>query len=498
MISFICNLPLRVAILFIRFYAFLYMFYISYTNSKYTVICGAQAGDEGKGKETNYLIHKAVKKRGPKNVVVISPNGGSNAGHTTKIRNKIYHTHFLPTGVLERGVINYCGNNKVLNPRSLMREIAELSVDYPDLLNYVWFSERIHVTLLPQVIVDHGKMGSDRGTTKQGIGPTYAARCFRTGLRLADLLVLNEEQLKVRLKDLYDSMGMMQFGEKDIVYSATNQDGQIINITRQQLYTYEYDLESIRWIIKTLGPRIVPSGFFKKELLKSRGKHYIFEMSNAFMLDLTFGTYPDVTATSCVSGAILESCGLSIQDTFKYNFKNNFECIGVAKSYPTRVGKGVLPTLMVGEDAHINDEIIVNGGEVGVTTGRPRRAAWPDACMLVASANINGITRWNNTRGDNMENCDTVKFCIGYKFPNGEIRYAHEFVDYPATINELETVTPVYITLDGWKGANFSTVRSYKDLHPNFKKYLAAIKQYTGIPVKYVNTGQEQSQIIEI
>lgn len=466
--------------------------------SKFIVIGGSQGGDEGKGKVTNYLTHKAVKAVGASNVIVLGVNGGSNAGHTTSIRGKDYHTHFFPSGVLEEGVVSYCGSNKVLNPRSLMREINDLSQDFPNLLNYVWFSDRIHVTLIPHIILDSGKMGQSIGTTGQGVGQTYMTKASRKGLRLADLLVLNEDQLRGRLMELYESMGMDHLPKGKTLYSYKTLTGETINVDYDRLFSFEDDLVNIRWIIETLGRRIVSSGFFKKELLKQRGKYYIFELSHALLLDTTFGTYPNVTSSSCITSAIFESCGLNIQDVFDYDFKNCFESVGVAKAYPTRVGNGVLPTLMIGDDAQIEEAIITNGGERGVTTGRRRRAGWIDMCMLRYSATVNGFKSWNLTRGDNMVNCDKVKLCVGYKYPDETVRLASDFFDYPATEQQLSSIRPVYIEIDGWKGFDFSKVKSYGQLHPNFRKYLRLIKHYTGVPVKYVNTGRDQSQLIEI
>lgn len=467
--------------------------------SEFYVITGLQGGDEGKGKVTNKINDDAIKKFGAENVYVIGVNGGSNAGHTTSIGGIEYHTHFLPTGAVENGVRMVGGSSKVLEPISLRKELCDLSKTFPGIPERLTLSERIHYTTIGHLIIDGGKVGKNIGTTSKGIGPTYASKASRTGIRLADLVKMTEDQIRTKLYQLYEHMGLLAYPKDTVIYSYKDIDdeGKVhdVDIDYASLFSFENDIKNIKWFLHTFGKSIVPALHFKHELLAYTGKCYIFELSNAMLLDITHGTYPNVTSSSCVSSVILESMGLNFSDIRRME---NMQIIGVVKSYPTRVGNGTLVTCMTGEDEDIAKEIIINGKEFGVTTGRMRRPGWLDLVQLKYAIDINGTTNINITRLDNLSHVDRINICVGYSFPDGKTITVESTscYDYPATEEELSTVVPIYMTIDGWKGFDFSTVRSYDDLHENVKQYIRIIEDKLGVSVSYINTGKDKDKMI--
>lgn len=467
--------------------------------SEFYIITGLQGGDEGKGKVTNKINDDAIKKFGAENVYVIGVNGGSNAGHTTSIGGIEYHTHFLPTGAVENGVRMVCGSNKVLEPISLRKELFDLSKTFVGIPDRLTLSERIHYTTIGHLIIDAGKVGKNIGTTSKGIGPTYASKASRTGIRLADLVKMSDDEIRVKLHQLYEYMGLLSYPKDGVIYSYKDIDEEgntyEVDVDYASLFSFENDIKNIKWLLDTFGKSIVPALHFKHELLGFTDRCYIFELSNAALLDITHGTYPNVTSSSCVSTVILESMGLNFSDIKRMK---NMQIIGVVKSYPTRVGNGTLVTCMTGEDEEIAKEIIVNGREFGVTTGRMRRPGWLDLVQLKYAIDINGTNHINITRLDNLGHVDVIKVCVGYEFPDGRTISVESSscYDYPATEEELSTAMPIYITIDGWKGFDFSTVRSYDDLHENVKQYIQIIEDKLGVSVSYINTGKDKDKMI--
>lgn len=466
--------------------------------SEFYIITGLQGGDEGKGKVTNKINDDAIKKFGAENVYVIGVNGGSNAGHTTSIDGIEYHTHFLPTGAVENGVRMVCGSNKVLEPISLRKELFDLSKTFPGIPDRLVLSERIHYTTIGHLIIDAGKVGKSIGTTSKGIGPTYASKASRTGIRLADLVKMTEDEIKEKLYALYEYMGLLAYPKDEIIYSYEDIDDMgniyIVNVNYDSLFSFENDIKNIKWFLETFGRSIVSALYFKHEFLTYIGKCYIFELSNAMLLDITHGTYPNVTSSSCVSSVILESMGLNFSDI---KLMKNMKIIGVVKSYPTRVGCGTLVTGL-SELSDTAETIVSNGSEFGTTTGRKRRPGWLDLFQLKYAIDINGTTDINITRLDNLSHFDSIDICVGYRFPDGRTIFAEssDCYDYPATEKELSSVVPIYVTIDGWKGFDFSTVRSYDDLHENVKRYIQIIEDKLGVKISYINTGKDKDKMI--
>lgn len=420
--------------------------------SEVFIVCGAQWGDEGKGKLVDALVTESHLQ-----TMVIGVNGGSNAGHTVNVDGVDYHVHFLTSGSFTPGTIQYLGSSKVLEPISLKKEYTELLKVNPNMNNDIFLSERIHITTKAHLFVD-SQTGKDIGTTAKGIGPTYATKAFRTGLRLCDVKGKTDQSIRELLQKVYDSLH---------VY-----DDSMI----------QEDLNNIKWVINTF--QIVPHEFFRKRFFCKKNYRFIFELSNATMLDITCGTYPYVTSSSCLSSSVFESTFLNIQDFTDINL----HIIGVVKSCPTRVGTGAMPSLI--DDVEIASGIVERGHEFGVTTGRKRRPGWLDLAALAYSIAANGLTELNITRLDNLSPLDTVKVCVGYMNDSGHMLF------YPPTEEKLLKTKPKYVELPGWRDFDFTSVKSYDDLHTNVKSYLSFMEEHLGIPVTYINTGKERMQII--
>lgn len=554
---------------------------ISFYKSKYYIVAGSQGGDEGKGKVVDYLIssqhltgfkksiYNVVEKCfsffapslftngvgpflekifGVKIVIGVSVNGGSNAGHTIYVDGKRFAVNFFSSGVISH-VHTFYGSSKVLEPNSLRREYDLLlasDIKLENVLkNKTCISERIHLTTLGLLFVESAKKSSSNGqptnisqmigTTNKGIGPTYGAKHSRFGIRLIDMkrvfdkyqndpTMLDNEIIKL-LHNQYNLLGLDNYSDEyafDYAHNAIYGSEPItVGITKKELYECKFDLENIKWFFTTFYKSIFPAGYFKNYMMKTFGYVFVFEMSNAFLLDITHGTYRNVTSSDCTPTAICQSFGISIQD-----IKNmDVEVIGVVKAYPTRVGKGPFVTMIpdsgneefranpsMGIMTDINDKffnivsnqctgiasaIISKNKEFGVTTGRMRRPGWLDLMQLKHAHSVSGYTALNITRGDGLNHLDHVYVCIGYIFHDGTSLFVSDkdFYDYPSD-DILSEAIPIYIKMEGWKGFDFTHAASYSDLHPNFQAYIELIEKVTGIPVKYINTGADRDNIL--
>jgi adenylosuccinate synthase len=312
------------------------------------------------------------------------------------------------------------------------------------------------------------------GTTSKGIGPTYSAKYNRTGLRLIDV------QHAIKNKNLYT---LITDKYKDYTqYYTSGTSGNNDNDMKEAII---HDIDNIIWVIETFN--IVDPTFFKREMFSLINKHYVVEASNATLLDINYGTYPYVTSSSCITSNMFSSLCLTPNDLMSLDC----EFIGVVKSYPTRVGAGILPTEIM--DKSISEKIIEGGAEFGVTTGRRRRPGWPD-CVIINYANmVNGFNHINLTRLDNLSQFDKIMICISYlqDEESGPLSY------FPYHHNDdLSSISPQYLQIEGWKDFDFTKVKKWTDLHPNVMNFIRIIEKFGNVEVKSVNTGQELGMIV--
>lgn len=420
------------------------------------VVVGAQWGDEGKGKITDLLSEKAD--------LVVRFQGGVNAGHTVVVNGREFKLHLIPSGILYEDTICLIGNGTVIDPKVLLEEMRML-IEGGFSLNNLKISLTAHLTMPYHRILDvaeeAGRGEHKIGTTGKGIGPTYADKYSRLGLRVQDLL--DEKAFRKKLAFVV--------AEKNAILTQVYKLPPVnADEIADEYLGYAKKLEKYL----AMGPQMVDDAVRTK-------KNVLFEGAQGAMLDVDHGTYPYVTSSNPTAGGACVGSGIgpTIID----------RVIGVAKAYTTRVGEGPFPTELTGE---FGDQLREQGGEYGTTTGRPRRCGWFDAVVVKHAAMINGLDCLAITKLDVLDNLDTIKICIGYKLNGNEINY------FPNTRKELENCIPIYIEMPGWL-TNTSKVTSYDDLPPNAIKYLSKLATLLDLPIAIVSVGpgREQTIIIE-
>lgn len=421
------------------------------------VVIGAQWGDEGKGKMTDFLAEKAD--------LVVRFQGGNNAGHTVEVGDKQYKLHLIPSGILYDDKLNILGNGVVIDPKAFFEEIEyleELGIEVtPEKLAV---SDRAHLVMPYHKLLDCLKEDSrgtkDIGTTRKGIGPSYADKIERTGIRICDLL--HPQVFKEKLQE--------NISTKNEILGKVYEE-EVLNF--EEIYA-EYSEYA-----KKLMPFVQDTSVRIFNEIKA-GKRVLFEGAQGMLLDIDYGTYPYVTSSNTIAGGVCTGTGIG-PGLLK-------GVAGVAKAYTTRVGKGPFPTEL--NDA-TGDWIREKGGEYGVTTGRARRCGWLDLVILKTSARVSGLTNLVVTKIDTLAGLDKIKVCVGYKFKDKVIDY------FPASLADLEECQPVYEEFEGW-GEEVAQARTYQDLPLNVKKYLARIEEITGVQVSIVSVGPKRDQTIVV
>lgn len=417
------------------------------------VIIGAQWGDEGKGKIIDYLAGKAD--------MVVRAQGGNNAGHTVIVEDKKYAFHLLPSGVLYGDKQNVIGNGVVFDPEGFLKEVEVLESQGVDTSNLM-IDERVHVIFPYHKKIDaleEEARGNDLiGTTKKGIGPCYMDKIERSGIRLGE--ILDKDHFKERL--FYQVERKNKIIER--IYGDTGFDP-------QDMYdTYCQYADKIRKYVKD-------TTVFVYDAL-TRGEKVLFEGAQGTLLDIDLGTYPYVTSSHPTSGGFCIGAGVGPRMIG--------EVIGVVKAYTTRVGRGPFPTELENE---VGDLIRTKGREFGTTTGRPRRCGWFDGVMVRYTSRVNGLTSISLMLMDVLSGFDKINMCVGYEY-NGEV-----IENFPADLKVLSQCKPIYKELDGWH-EDISQVEKFEDLPENAKRYIEAIEDYVGVPVKIVSVGPKRSQTI--
>ncbi|MDD9953561.1 MAG: adenylosuccinate synthase [Candidatus Woesearchaeota archaeon] len=416
-----------------------------------TVVIGSQWGDEGKGKIVDLLC--------PDYDVVARYQGGNNAGHTVKVGEDVYKLQLLPSGVVH-GKECVLGNGMVIDPLALLEEIANL----PRKAHLI-VSDRAHVILPHHKVMDWAhEQGTKIGTTLKGIGPAYGDKIARRGVHMHELL--DKEALKKKVT-------AQCVATKEHVLATLPREHVLAHM-QETFPTYYDELElfnsdaivSAYW---EAGQQL--KGSIKNTTLFLRQKeHILFEGAQGTFLDIDHGTYPYVTSSNTTVGGVFAGTGYGGQIETR---------LAIVKAYTTRVGEGPFPTEL--EDAngkHMQDV----GHEFGTVTGRPRRCGWLDLALVKYAAALNGFTHLVITKLDVLSGLETLNVCTSYK------------EGMPV---DLARATPVYEDLPGWD-EDITGCTTYDALPKNCKKYLAKIKEVTGVPIKYISVGPERNQTITI
>lgn len=420
-----------------------------------TLVIGSQWGDEGKGKVIDFLTETAD--------YVVRSQGGSNAGHTVIANGQKYVLHLVPSGILWPGKVNIIGNGVVINPTSLVEEIQYLrdkgvSITAENLR----ISDRAHVVLPIHKEIDAAQeeaLGDQKiGTTKQGIGPTYADKARRIGLRMADLVdpVRMEQVLAARIQTANDELARLNWPAADP----------------------EITLSAVRAAAEVLRPHICNTIPMINLAIKAK-KTVLFEGAQGAMLDIDFGTYPFVTSSNTSAGGCCTGSGVAPTRID--------HIIGVCKAYTTRVGAGPFVT----EDDEIADYLHGLGREFGATTGRPRRCGWADGVVLRYSSMFNGFDEMAMTNLDGLDEMATIKICTGYKLGDQVLEYP------PALIEDWEKCEPIYEEVPGWQ-QDTTSCTTWEQLPEKCRAYVKRFGEIVGCPVGSVGVGPDREQTISI
>lgn len=417
------------------------------------MVLGTQWGDEGKGKIVDYLAQKAD--------VVIRSQGGNNAGHTVVVDDKAFALRLLPSGILFSDKTCIIGSGVVVNPEVLLQELDGMK-EKGVTVSKLEISTRAHVIMPYHIRIDEEdeKLKGDAkiGTTKNGIGPCYADKINRVGIRIGDLMDKDifAKKLRVNLKlknRLFETYYGCQGFDFDTIY--------------QEYLGYA---DRIRPYVKDTN--------YSANVYINEGRKVLFEGAQATMLDIDHGTYPFCTSSNPTAGGACTGSGVGPR-----RMEN---IVGVVKAYTTRVGAGPFPAEQNNE---IGEYLRNTGHEFGTVTGRPRRCGWLDTAVVKYAAMLNSLDYLAITRLDILDDLDTIKICTGYRY-NGQL-----LPEYPASLEVLEQVEPVYEEMPGWK-TDISACKTYDELPEAARKYVERISELVGVPLGIVSVGPNRIQTI--
>lgn len=421
-----------------------------------TIVVGAQWGDEGKGKIVDYLTENTD--------VVVRAAGGNNAGHTVISGGTKYILHLIPSGILWEGKTCVIGNGVVMDPLGLLVEMDKLRSQGVKITpENLLISETCHLVMPYHKALDkmrEAKRGDKKiGTTGRGIGPAYADKVERGGLR--GILLTQPEVLERELRSRI---------------AFHNEAIQAANVEGMELVPVEETVAEVLKAAEVLAPHITNTAVYCHEAIQA-GKSLLFEGAQGTYLDIDHGTYPFVTSSNTTAGGACTGSGVPPRKIDKV--------VAVAKAYTTRVGSGPFIT----ENDQIGDMLHNMGREFGATTGRARRCGWLDAVLVRYAVMINGADELAITNLDGLDGLDTVQICTAYKLRGKTIHYP------PSTVEDIEACEPVYETHQGWK-QDLSQIKNFADLPPLAKAYLKRLEELTGARVSLLGVGPAREQTL--
>ena len=423
--------------------------------SNIVVILGAQWGDEGKGKVTDFFSSKSD--------YVVRFQGGNNAGHTIILDEKVLKLHLIPSGILHENCNLVIGNGVVINPKVLIGEIEILKKE--NLKTGLLISKRAHLIMPYHVDMDHHLTGFQNelaaGSTRSGIAPVYADKMYRHGLRIIDLL--NEKVFRKRLKKSFD----FNKGLAEKVFQKPFN------------YLYEEILEEYLGYAETIRPYVKN---VTKELTRAikQNKAILFEGAQGACLDIDHGLYPYTTSSNTVGGHVEAGAGVGINKEKRI--------VGIAKAYLTYVGRGPFPTEI---KSSLEGKIREIGQEYGTTTGRPRRVGWIDLVQLKHANQIYAFSELILTKVDVLSGIPEIKLCVGYKIDGETIDYV------PSDLESFTKIEPIYELLDGW-GSLPEKINNIDECPTELKTFINRIEKITDTRVSLVSYGPDRNQTFKL
>ena len=417
------------------------------------VLLGAQWGDEGKGKVTDYLAERAS--------MVVRYQGGNNAGHTVVVGDEEFKLRLIPSGILYPETTCVIGNGVVIDPRVLLKELAYLHEKGVD-TSKLRISERAHVIMPYHVLIDtldEEEKGEQKiGTTKNGIGPCYMDKSARIGIRIADLM--DKEEFAQRLQSV-----------------LAIKNNLLVKLYGVEAMDFEPLFEEYCGYAEQLRQYVTDTSLLIDNALKA-GENVVFEGAQGTLLDLDHGTYPYVTSSNPIASSACVGAGVGPT--------NITQVLGIVKAYTTRVGEGPFPTELLEETGKA---LQTKGHEFGTVTGRARRCGWIDMVMLKYAIRLSGITAFALMKLDVLDELPTIKICTHYEMDGQRVEA------FPTSLKKLGQCHPVYEELPGWQ-CDTSKATTFEELPVNAQKYISRIEELSGVPVKIVAVGPKRSETI--
>jgi|688.fasta_scaffold04059_8 adenylosuccinate synthase len=418
------------------------------------IVVGVQWGDEGKGKIIDLLTSKSKH--------VVRAQGGNNAGHTVVIGKEEYKLHLIPSGILQTDTQCYIGAGTAIDPEFLIREMESLKSRGHQIEGRLKISPAAHV-IFPyhkqmDLLLEAKKGDRSIGTTGRGIGPCYADKANRLGIRMGELI----------RADIFP---------KVLKSVLTLKNEELVKIYGADPISYDVLFKLYTVYGETLKPFVAPVEELIHDALEKK-ERVLFEGAQGTFLDITTGTYPYVTSSNTIAGGICVGAGVGPS--------NIYHTLGVVKAYTTRVGHGPLPTETKEDEGFLDHH---RAREYGTTTGRKRRIGWFDSVLVKTAVRLNGLQSMALTKLDVLDELKTIKICVAYQIDGKICRFL------PSLAEDLCKIVPIYETVEGWQSSTCS-IRNYNELPEQAKQYLKKIEALCGIPISMISIGPERDRTI--